>query len=264
MFSTVRAGRILLLGALVAAASSTGGAQVRTAAADAVILREAKLVTSSGRIDLYADGVDVDTVLARRADAALAALERISGRTYDTATLGDRLALVVSSRVTVSHVWSGYEHPSDPKGVLFLGPRVVRAALSGRNATHLHELTHLLTWRFSSHTLREGIADYLALQLMPGVGVGPNPDGYAEAVDVPASILRLLGTSQPPPSEVSADAAYRSAYYFASYRFVRFLIERRDLPTFWRLYDARLPEQEYERLYGATREALVQEAFSTP
>jgi len=43
----------------------------------------------------------------------------------------------------------------------------------------------------------------------------------------------------------------------ASYRFVRFLIERAGMATFLTLYEARDPEGEYLRLYGASRQELA-------
>jgi len=38
---------------------------------------------------------------------------------------------------------------------------------------------------------------------------------------------------------------------------VRYLIERAGMATFLKLYDARDPESEFLRLYGASRKALV-------
>jgi len=154
-------------------------------------------------------------------------------------------------------VWRGYEHPSDPKAVLFLNPRVAEAALGGANATYAHELAHLLTWRFHSHTLREGLADYLALQLHPGAAVGPNIQGYASPPSVAPEIEDYLGTTKAPPIAVTSDIAFRRAYYYASYRFVRYLIERAGIAVFLTLYDAKDPESEFQRLYGAGRKELV-------
>ena len=97
--------------------------------------------------------------------------------------------------------------------------------MSGKNATHVHELTHLFTWRYNSHTLREGVADYVALKVFPGAAVGPNPAGDSARLDYSARGLDYLGTTKPPPEWVSTDPLRRGAYYFASYRFVKYLIE---------------------------------------
>jgi hypothetical protein len=127
-------------------------------------------------------------------DPAYSALEGLVGRKLDTATLGPKIRIYVSSAVTVSHLWRGYNHPQDPKGIVFLNPWVYQAALRGTNATYAHEMAHLFTWRYRSHTLREGLADYLALQIHPGAGVGPNDSGYDAHGTIPADMVEYLGT----------------------------------------------------------------------
>ena len=67
----------------------------------------------------------------------------------------------------------------------------------------------------------------------------------------------FLGTTRPPPDELVDDGAFRRAYYFASQRFVRFLIERKGMVTFLALYEDPDPESAFPRLYGATRTELV-------
>jgi hypothetical protein len=117
-------------------------------------------------------------------------METALDRHWDTAHLGERVSIYVSQATRMAHLLGGYEHQRDPKAVVFLNPVVARLALSGQSATYAHELAHLLTWRYYSHTLREGLADYLALQLHPGSGTGPNRDGHARF---------------PPVAEVSGD-----------------------------------------------------------
>ena len=56
---------------------------------------------------------------------------------------------------------------------------------------------------------------------------------------------------------VTADERFRRMYYFASYRFVKFLIARAGMETFLKLYDSSDPEAEFPKLYGATRAELV-------
>jgi len=70
-------------------------------------------------------------------------------------------------------------------------------------------------------------------------------------------VEEFLGTTRAPPNAVMTDAGFRRAYYFASYRFVRFLIERGGMATFLKVYDAKDPESELQRLYGASRSELV-------
>lgn len=220
-------------------------------------MREAQRVASGARVDLYHYGVEADPALAELAERALSRMEALLGRRLDDATLGSRVRVYVAAGITVSHVWRGYEHPSDPKAIVLLNPRVAKLALSGENATYAHELAHLLTWRYTSHTLREGLADYLALQIHPNAGVGPNFSGYAFPPSVPQELDVYLGTTRAPPEAVRTDTRFRQAYYYASYRFVRFLIERGGMATFLELYDARDPESEFPRLYGATRADLA-------
>ena len=224
---------------------------------DEQIVQGAKLVASGARVDLYQHGVTVDTALLQAAEQALARMEAVLGQKLDEATLGPRIRIYVSISTTISHVWRSYDHPGDPQPVLFLNPRVARLAVAGTNATYAHEIAHLLTWRYHSHTLREGVADYLALQVHPGAGVGPNTEGYASPPAVPREIEAYLGTTRTPPAALMTDVQFRRAYYYASYRFVRFLVERAGMATFLKLYEARDPENELVRLYGASREELV-------
>ena len=228
------------------------------AESDERIAEEAQLIASSARVDLYTHGVVVDPELVELAERALVQMEGLLGRPLDGATLGPRVRIYVAAAINVSHVWRGYAHPSDPRAVVFLNPIVARRALSGANATYAHELAHLLAWRYRSHTLREGLADWLALQVHPGAGVGPNFAGYDPPPDVPSEVMQYLGTTRPPPSAVRDDIRFRRGYYYASYRFVRFLIERAGMAAFLELYDAENPEGEFVRLYGAGREALAE------
>lgn len=250
---------MLLVGALTATclAAPPANGQRRSGTPDQQIVQEAQLVASRGRVDLYQHGLTADPALAEAADRALTRMEELLGRGLDQATLGSRVRIYVAASTTVSHVWRGYEHPSDPKAVLFLNPMVARSALLGRNATYAHELAHLLTWRFHSHTLREGLADYLALQVHPGAGIGPNVDGYASPPIVPAEVQEYLGTTRAPPGALLTDTQFRRAYYFASYRFVSFLIQRAGMSTFLQLYDSNDPDSAFARLYGASRQELA-------
>lgn len=248
------------VGLVVFCASHPISAQRPRAVSDGQIIAEATLVASGERVEIFQHSVHVDPAFLRLAERAYRRLEALTGRTFDTATLGPKIRLYVSSAVTISHVWRGYDHPRDPRGLVFLNPQVYQSALKGTNATYVHEMAHLLTWRYQSHTLREGLADYLALQVHPGAGVGPNVDGYAWSSPIPPDIVSHLGTTRPPPSWLVSDAPRRRAYYFASYRFVKFLIEQGGMSVIMQLYDADDPEVELPKLYGASRDALVRMA----
>ena len=109
---------------------------------------------SGARVELYQHGLKADPALLAAAESALGRMEELLGRKLDETTLGPKVRIYVSVVTTVSHVWRGYEHPGDPRGVLFLNARVARLALNGTNATYAHEMAHLLTWRFNGHTGR--------------------------------------------------------------------------------------------------------------
>jgi hypothetical protein len=241
--------------ALLGAAAVSG---VHSSAhSDSQIVKQAALVASGVRVDLFQLDAVADPALVGLAEAALSRMELALGRPLDTQTLGARVRIYVARATRVSHVWRGYEHPTDPQAALFLTPQVATLALAGTNATYAHELAHLLTWRFHSHTLREGLADYLALQIHPGAGVGPNKLGGAPAPLLSAEICRYLGTTEAPPDALMTDPEFRRAYYYASYRFVDFLIRRGGMQTFLSLYDAAEPEHAFPKLYAVRREDLL-------
>jgi hypothetical protein len=241
-------------------ASHSVCAQRLRSVGDVQIIEDAKLVASGDRVEIFQHGVQIDPEFLRLAENAYSRLESLTGRKLDTATLGPKILIYVSSSVTISHVWMGYDHPREPRGIVFLNPRVYQAALKGTDATYVHEMTHLFTWRFRCHTLREGLADYLALQVHPGAGVGPNPHGYDWSSPIPTDVVVYLGTTRPPPNWLVTDAARRRAYYYASYRFVKFLIEKEGMSVFMKLYESGNPQIEFAQLYGASREELVRMA----
>jgi hypothetical protein len=140
----------------------------RRSVPDAQIVARAELVASGTNIEIYQHEVAIDPSFLRVMESAYEQVERVTRLKLDTASLGPKVSVYVSDAVLVSHVWRGYQHPSDPKGIIFLNLRAYHGAMSGKNATHAHELTHLFTWRYNSHTLREGIADYVALKIFPG------------------------------------------------------------------------------------------------
>jgi hypothetical protein len=228
---------------------------------DAQIVAQAELVASGTHMEIYQHEAAIDPSFLKVMESAYEQVERVTGLKLDTATLGPRVRVYVSDAISVSHVWRGYQHPTDPKAIIFLNLRAYQGAMSGKNATHVHELTHLFTWRYNSHTLREGLADYVALKVFPGAAVGPNPEGDSARLNIAPEILELLGTTKPPPEWVSTDPLRRRAYYFASYRFVKHLIETRDMETFWKLYTSENPEIDIKSLYGLDRTAAVHGAL---
>lgn len=233
-------------------------AQAQRMMSDDQILMQAKLAARGELVEVYQHGIDVEgTKFLHYAEDGYRGIEKVTGLKLDTTTLGPRIKIIVSSSAAVSHVWRGYDHPADPRGIVLLNVLAYRGAMKRSNSTYIHEMTHLFTWQFHSHTLREGLADWVALAVQPGTGVGPNPNGYDLKMVVPPLMADYLGTTKPPPDWLNTDAERRTAYYFASYRLVKHLIEMKDFATFMQLYTSSAPETDIVTLYGVTRQAVV-------
>jgi hypothetical protein len=218
------------------------------------------------RVVLWAqpDALSADDAqaFAQELDAGVAAIERLTGERVDTAHYRDSVVHVfVSGRVTVSHVYGGYSHPRHARPYLYLNPQRVRR----RAAPYLHELTHIVLWRFGSHSLREGFASYVEGRLAEeGVGYnsgvfGPGPraevDSAAAAVlrsPVGAAVLPWIGRSGgTDPSITSAEVPEsRAAFYLLTRSFVQHLLDEIGIPTFIRLYRADDTEAAYRELTG--------------
>ena len=251
---------LLLAAVLLVLTANTDAAVPRRSISDEQIVAQGQLVASGLYVDIYQHGAAIEPSFLKVMESAYEEVQRVTGLKLDTATYGSKVRVYVSDAIGVSHVWRGYQHSTDPRAIIFLNLRVYQGAMSGKNATHIHELTHLFTWRYNSHTLREGIADYVALKIFPGAAVGPNPGGGSARLEVPPEVLELLGTIKPPPDWVSTDPLRRGVYYFASYRLVKYLIETKDMETFWKLYLSENPETDIKSLYGLERTDAVQAA----
>ena len=222
---------------------------------DSIVLNRAQLVSQTDRIEVYRDEINVDEGLAAEIDRLYLAIEAQLGRKFDVATFGKKIKVVVSNNVRVSHVWRGYQHMSDPQAVVFLNTRAYNGFKSKSNATLVHEMTHLFTWRYNSHSLREGIADYVARAVMPNTAVGPN-----ESNAVPVRVnwaSKYLGSNQPAPSELTTDPEFRKNYYFSSYVFVKALIERTSMADFLRFYDGPYSDTLFESTFKVKRLDLI-------
>jgi hypothetical protein len=244
-------------------AGNTHPAVPRRSLSDEQVVAASQLVVSGAYVEIYQHGVSVEPSFLKIMESAYEEVRRVTGLQLDSATLGSKVRVYVSDAISVSHVWRGYQHPSDPKAIIFLNLRAYHGAIGGKNATHVHELTHLFTWHYHSHTLREGIADYVALKVFPGAAVGPNPGEGSARRNIAPEIMEHLGTTKPAPEWVSTDPSRRSDYYFASYRLVKFLVESKDMETFWKLYASENPEVDIKTLYGLDRKEAIQYALGT-
>lgn len=239
------------------------------AAADAAIaerlMAEVEPVRAS-RVVLWADPNALTPEEARafatELDQGLAAIEALTGEQVDRAHYGDTpVHVFVSGRVTVSHVYGGYAHPAYKLPYLFLNPKRVR----NRAAPYLHELTHIVLWRFGSHSLREGFASYVEGRLAgEGVGYnsgvfGPGPraevDAQAAAVlasDIGPKLLPWIGKSGGTDATITgADSPdTRAAFYLLTRSFVQHLLDEVELAVFIQLYRAENTEAAYQELTG--------------
>lgn len=262
-------GTVMRMMAAVAVAAARPGAAQDSAATDSAIA--ARLMAEvqphrTPRVVLWAQADALTTeearAFAQELDAGVAAIERLTGERLDRAHYGDSAVHVfVSGRVTVSHVYGGYAHPRYTRPYLYLNPQRV----GRRAAPYLHELTHIVLWRFGSHSLREGFASYVEGRLAEeGVGYnsgvfGPGP--RAEVDSAAAEVLaRGVGTAVLPwigragatdPSITNAEAPEtRAAFYLLTRSFVQHLLDEIDIPTFIRLYRAEDTEAAYRELTG--------------
>lgn len=221
---------------------------------DADILNRSRLISQTDRVDVYRDDVDVDDEFVKQIDHLYTAIETQLGRKFDTATLG-KIKVVVSNHVRVSHVWRGYQHMSDPRAVIFLNVKAYKGFKSKSNATLVHEMTHLFTWKYNSHSLREGLADHVARAVMPNTAVGPN-EANAEPVRVDWAFT-YLGSNLPAPIELTTDPEFRKNYYFLSYVLTKALIERTSLAEFMGFYEAPYSDELFESTFRIKRLELI-------
>lgn len=260
--------KLVLVTMLLVSVAPRAAAQ-DSAAADAAIaermMADAQPVRTS-RVVLWAQpdtlAPDEAQAFAEELSKGLAAIERLTGEQVDKAHYGDSTVHVfVSGRVTVSHVYGGYGHPNYQRPYLYLSPRRVRS----RAAPYLHELTHIVLWRFGSHSLREGFASYVEGRLAEeGVGYnsgvfGPGPRAEVDAAaatllagDMGATILPWIGRSGgTDPSITGAEnPETRAAFYLLARSFVQHLLDEMEMSIFIRLYRAEDTEAAYRDLTG--------------
>jgi len=244
---------------VVLAVVNPAAGQMRRATGDEQIVQESDLVAVGKHIELYQHRMKVDPAFLKVNEDAYQQVEQLLGVKLDTATLGPKVRIYVSDIPSVCHVWKGYNHPQDPKGMIFLHRKGYLGAMRGFNAAYIHELVHLFMWRYHSHTLREGFAEYIALKILPA-GTHASPAGSDWPVAIPADVTEYLGTTKSPPHWITTDPAKRRVYYLASYRLVKYLVEAKGLEAFSRLYNSESPEAEIGKSYGITREEAIRAA----
>lgn len=225
--------------------------------------------------------VEQDILLPEQAQAALALLQKgiegielEFGLTLDTEHYAEnRIHVFVVPAVRTSHVYGGYEHMRYDKPYLYLNPR--RLVRGG--APYLHELTHLLAWRFGSHSLREGFAVLVELDVSSkGYGKSSGLFGMRDAAGAEQHAAAILQTGegqkvlewigrngQTDPAITSPDNGTREAFYVLSQSYVRYLFTRLGSEAFLAIYRADDPESELLLKSGKTREAWMREWLSS-
>ena len=84
--------RALCAGLALTAAGHLG-AQPMTPSTDSQIIRQARLVASAGRVEVYAHDAQVDPTLAALAAAAVASMQRMLGPPWDSAVPGEPIRI---------------------------------------------------------------------------------------------------------------------------------------------------------------------------
>ena len=130
----------LALTSLLAVDSANIEAAVaRRGLSDEQIAAQGRLVRSGKYVEIYEHGVKVDPSFLKIMESAYEQVEALTGLKLDTSTLGPKVRVYVSDTAGISHVWKGYEHPRDPRAILFLNPRVYSGAMNRKNATHIQD-----------------------------------------------------------------------------------------------------------------------------
>ena len=264
---------LLRTAAAAALSLAAAGAAAQVPADDSIVARVRRDGTrhDAPRAVLWVDR-DALPPEEARAFAALvsdgvAAVERITARALDRARYGEeRIHVFVSRAVTVSHVYGSYDHQRHARPYLFLSAAKVRR----REAPYLHEATHLVAWRFGSHSLREGVASHVeSLAAAEGAGYAAGLFGVRDAASADSlarlavsgaaaeRVLPWVGGPGFAPASVTSpsDLEARAAYYVLSQSLAQFLARELGLATVLRLYEAEDTERAYVALTGRDRAA---------
>ncbi|MFM7487251.1 MAG: hypothetical protein ACKO13_10075, partial [Cytophagales bacterium] len=200
---------------------------------DKAVIKRTPLVATGKIVDVYSDLDDFEAEkLVRFTEQAYQKINKTFKFQYNHQLLGDRIQIYCSDAVKVSHVHGGYLQAKEPLGRIFLNPRSAFGSVQGVNSTYIHELTHLFTWNFCSHTLREGLADFVASSLYQGSAIGPVPADFALPNEEFARYSKYWATTKTPPKKLKTDIDFRRGYYFSSRVFVAHLIQTYGLNAF--------------------------------
>jgi hypothetical protein len=192
--------------------------------------------------------------LADLADKGIVLIEKSLFMTMDKSHYKtDHIEIIVENPV-VSHVYGGYDHPRYDKPVVFLK----NAQAASRTTPVLHEMTHIIAWKFSSHSLREGLANYMQLTNAPLAGYPAYPprkmaDNMASKAlesEYGESLFATLGKDGVDSLTLPTDPKSRPQFYAVSQSFTQYLIEKKGLAVFMKIYSAPSAEKACRKLTG--------------
>lgn len=198
-------------------------------------LKEKGVRLETGRAVFYFEDAMVDREKAGNfiADVTkgIEAIEAFTGKKFDAQHYGtSKIEYFISQHTTVSHVYNGYQHNEGKAvpAIFFSSKRFINGALP-----YLHETTHLVLRDFHSLWLREGMAEWVAMQVAKSLGKGYiafyGANGQHDAHQLAAGIfhheakdviLNTVGMNGIPSFK---NAEVRRMFYIGSTSFVDYL-----------------------------------------
>jgi hypothetical protein len=182
-------------------------------------------------------------------ESAYKGIENKIGKSFDAIYYKNKsIEVFLSPKKIISHVYGGYRQRHYSTPWIFLPVRMVKWGFS----PYSHELTHLFTWNFTSHSLREGLACWMQIQLAEqGMGLKTHIHRFENRHEAD-SIVRLIiqdkefipvirsiaRTGLPSPKITKPGGSNRSKYYTACYSFVAYLLDSVSMVEFMQLYSA--------------------------
>lgn len=157
--------------------------------------------------------------------------------------------ITIKDTTQASHVEGGYNSKNVLEPTVYLNNEWMMHSM----APLAHELTHIICQDYTSVSLREGLASYVADEISDkpivfNFGMCPHELSKNIILTDYTSVIKqtkLIGTFD----EV-ADNSARSGYYILSYSFCKYLIDTYGLDVFMEVYSSKDELQAYENVYG--------------
>lgn len=185
---------------------------------------------------------------SQKYEQAYNGIEKILSRSFDANHFHNQKIEVFLTKGGVSHVYGGYRHADYDIPWIYLPAMMVQED----NSFYSHELTHLITWKSSAHSLREGLACWMQIKLYEEkIGLNTKRHGFtnrSEADNILRALLKedkssvifeSIGSAGIPSGTLTeVGGEFRSNYYTACYSFVAFLLDSMNMNNFMKLYEA--------------------------